>query len=390
MNDNFGLFLYSFVQISILLSTLVYTLVYLKRNNVKMRFIYLLLVLYALLPIFPMYAMTATKDVMYTAFVMLFIIEVHTILTNSNITKKRLIYIILLSILICLMRNNGIFIVIPTLFSLIFFMKENKIKIFIIGISTIIFMIIYSNIILPYFNISQTSKRETLSIPFQQTALYAKKYDNEVTQEEKDVINKVLNYDEIRKNYMPNISDPVKGTYNKYATNVDLKNYFRVWFYQFLKHPTTYIEATLNGIYKYIYPSEANGYIYHEDLNIMIYKIIANYGYSNFNVKFMDWHFNSLKEFRLCLVRNANNTQFNMLTGGIVNIAIQNWSLLLMIVYLIKNKKGKYVTMLIPSIMTFLVCIASPVNGSFRYALPIIFSNPFLGILIINLKDKNK
>ena len=64
-----------------------------------------------------------------------------------------------------------------------------------------------------------------------------------------------------------------------------------------------------------------------------------------------------------------------------------------MIAYLIKNKKKKYIIMLMPSIMTFLICLASPVNGYFRYALPIIFYNPFLVTLIINMKEnkeKNK
>ena len=389
MNDNFGLFIYSFVQISILLGTLVYTLVYLKRNNIKMRFIYPLLVLYVLLPVFPMYAMTATKDVMYTSFVILFIIEIHKVLTNFKITKKRLAYIILLSILVCLMRNNGIFVVVPTLLSMVLFIKENKIKILISGGFVIGFIIIYSNILLPYFNISQTSKREALSIPFQQTALYVKKYDEEVTEEEKNAINKILDYAKINEKYLPDFSDPVKETYNKYATRDDLKNYFKVWFNQFLKHPVIYFESILNGTYKYFYPSEAKGYIYHENLNIMPYKIFANYGYSNFNVKFMDWHYNSLNKLRSCLIKNANNMQFNLLTAGIVNIAIQNWSLLLMIAYLIKNKKNKYIIMFIPSIMTLLICIASPVNGYFRYALPIIFSNPFLGILIMNMNDKN-
>lgn len=387
------MFIYSFVQISILLGTLVYTLVYLKRNNTKMRFIYPLLVLYAVLPIFPMYAMTATKDVMYTSFVILFIIEIHRILNTAKVSKKRLVHIILLSILICLMRNNGIFVVIPTLISLIWFTKKNR-KNILTAVSFItVFIIIYSNIILPCFNISQTSKREALSIPFQQTALYAKKYDKEVTEEEKNSINKVLDYEKIKEKYLPDISDPVKENYNKYATSDDLKEYFKVWFNQFLKHPMIYFESILNGTYKYFYPSEAKGYIYYENLNIMPYKIIANYGYGNFDVEFMNWHYNSLNKLRDCLVKNANNMQFNILTAGIVNIAIHNWSLLLMIAYLIKNKKKKYIIMLMPSIMTFLICLASPVNGYFRYALPIIFSNPFLVTLIINMKEnkeKNK
>ena len=37
-----------------------------------------------------------------------------------------------------------------------------------------------------------------LSIPFQQTARYVTKYSDEVTEEEKDAINNVLQYDNLK------------------------------------------------------------------------------------------------------------------------------------------------------------------------------------------------
>jgi hypothetical protein len=39
---------------------------------------------------------------------------------------------------------------------------------------------------LPYFHVTQTSIREVLSIPFQQTARYVKYYGNDVTDNEFD------------------------------------------------------------------------------------------------------------------------------------------------------------------------------------------------------------
>ena len=92
-------------------------------------------------------------------------------------------------------------------------------------------------------------KQEMLSIPFQQTARYVKYYGNDVSTEEEKVIRKVLDYDTIGKNYDPDLSDPVKNTYKQ--KDEYLKDYFNIWFEMLKKHPTAYIQATLNGTYGY-------------------------------------------------------------------------------------------------------------------------------------------
>ena len=65
------------------------------------------------------------------------------------------------------------------------------------------------------------------------------------------MIRKVLDYDTIGKNYDPDLSDPVKNTYKTEKTNI-LKRLFLTYGLKMLKkHPTAYIQATLNGTYGY-------------------------------------------------------------------------------------------------------------------------------------------
>lgn len=392
-NDNLGLFLgYSVLQIGVLASTFAYSLKYLKQNGVKNRFIYLALLIYTFVPVFPFYAMTATKDVLYTAFVILLIIEIHKIVTqNTKLQIKRIVYLIVLSLLVSLMRNNGIAIVISVWIAVLFYSKKNRKRIGVILLTFSSMFLVYVQVLLPYFQISQVSKREILSIPFQQTARYVKTYEQEVTGEEKDVINKVLKYDVIKQNYTPTISDPVKGTYNKYASKEDLREYFKVWKDQFIKHPGVYLEATINNVYGYFYPSLSDDYIYYQDINHPLLKIIANYGYMNYKEEFMNYSFNNnLEGTRNALIKVAKKFQYLPVLGEIVNIAINNWIVIMLAIYLIVKKKGKYLIVLLPSIISIAVCIISPVNNCFRYAMPIIFANPFILLLMINQRDSKR
>ncbi len=172
-NDNLGLFFYSILQIGTLASVLAYTIHYLRKQQVQNRFLYVLLLIYTFVPVFPFYVMTATKDVLYTAFVILLIIEIHKLITkNKKMSISKMLYLIVISILLSLMRNNGILLIIPVWLVLLFYNKANRKKIGIILITFICISLLYLQVILPYFQISQISKREMLSIPFQQTARY--------------------------------------------------------------------------------------------------------------------------------------------------------------------------------------------------------------------------
>ena len=58
----------------------------------------------------------------------------------------------------------------------------------------------------------------------------------------------------------------------------------------------------------------------------------------------------------------------------LVNIGFNVWLLIFMFAYLFYKSKYKELIYLLPSLALVLVCIASPVNCYFRYALPYVFA----------------
>lgn len=282
-------------------------------------------------------------------------------------------------ILITLFRNNGIHVILLSFPFLVFANKKNLFKFILIFVATISFYFSYNKIILPHFKITNGSIREALSVPFQQTARYVKEHKNEVTKNEKVIIDKLLNYDTIDTRYNPKLADPVKNEFNKDYTKKDLNNYFKVWFIEFKKHPLTYMEATIENTYGYFYPIETNWYVH-----IKGKKIVNNYGF--------DYHFNEkLKPLRMVLGGFATVFPYIPFIGLIINIGFNTWILLFMLSYMIYRKEYKDIIYLIPSFILLLVCFVSPANTYFRYALPNVFAMPVMLAMfnkIIIKKDK--
>lgn len=375
---NIGLFIYTIFQTIILSSTLSYTIKFMKEINISLKYRKICLLIYSLVPVFPLYALSPVKDVIFGSLIILYIISIYKFIKfKKQIKFKDIILEIILMVLITLFRNNGIHVILLSFPFLIFTNKENLFKFILIFISTILIYFSYSKIILPHFKITNGSIREVLSVPFQQTARYVKEHKKEVTKKEKFIIDKLLNYDTIDTRYNPKLADPVKNEFNKDYTDKDLKNYFDVWFTEFKKHPITYVEATIENTYGYFYPIETNWYVH-----VKGKKIVNNYGF--------DYHFNMLKPIRTILKDFAITFPYIPFIGLIINIGFNSWILLFMLSYMIYKRKYKDIIYLIPSFILLLVCFVSPANTYFRYALPNIFAMPVMISMFSKIKEKDK
>lgn len=375
INDNFGLFLFSLIQILSLCSVFAYTIKYLKENDVDSKWLLVILGIYSLVPVFPKYAMTSVKDTLYTCLFILYLIRIHKLMNNKYFNYRDFLILLLIMIFISIIRNNGIYVIVLSLPLLIIKLKDFRKELILLFLGCIIFYGTYSKVLLPSLGITDGSVRETLSIPFQQTARLAKYKKNAFSDNDKKVIDKVLNYKTLAKRYNPKLADPVKNKYNKYTTSKELKDYFKVWFKGLIKHPIIYIEATLNNIYGYFSPQETNWYVY-SSFNDIINKYGFNYSY------------NKLEILRKCLNGYALAFPFIPIFGLLVNIGFNTWLLILLAIYSLKNKKYNNMILLSPLFITLLVCVASPVNTYFRYAMPIVFSMPFMFTLIVKSLKK--
>ena len=374
-NVNLGLFLYTIIQTSILICTLSYTICFLKSIGLNRKYLLIALIIYTFVPVFPMYAIVPVKDVIFGSLIILYIIEIYKYI---NLNKKlNIIKTLTLLILIILFRNNGFHIIILSLPFLLIHKTSNRRKLAITLSLTLIFYFSYNNVILPYFKITPSSPREKQSIPFQQTARLVRDHEEDITDKEKQIIDKILIYDTLKERYDPEFADPVKNQFNKYATEEDLKNYYKVWLNGLKKRPITYIEATLENTYGYYYPFKTDWYVYSK-----YKKTLKENGF--------DYHFNGLKGLRKSLVSFASAYPYIPIIGLIVNIGFSTWVIMFMISYLIKIKKYKEIMMFLPSIIAFLVCIASPVNTYFRYALPNVFAMTLLTGLFLSIINKKE
>ena len=370
-NVNFGMFLYSIIQLLIVISVFSYSIYYLNKINVNKKIIVVVLLIYSLVPLFPLYAMTAVKDVIFSALILLYVIRVYDYIKNGWNIKDYILFGLLI-LLIILFRNNGIYTIILTLPFVCLFKKKGRFVLALVLVLNISLYGLYNKILLPHYEISNTSVREALSVPFQQTARLVKYYDEEIDKNDKVIIDKVLEYDTLGERYKPNLSDPVKNKYNKYATSSDLNDYFKVWFKYLFKYPGVYVDATISNIYGYFYPNTSGWYVY-----------------TNLNTKLIeagfDYHFIGAMGFlRTILKGYANIFPYIPIVGSIANIGIVVWIHILLLGFLIVNKMKKYIILLLPSFTFILVCMAGPANTYFRYVLPCVFALPVIICILYN------
>ncbi len=370
-STNVGIFLYCFLQI--LLGSLVfsYCLVVMKRLGIAANFRRFSLALFALIPIYPGYISSVVKDAPFSYMVLLFLlIYVQMLFVDKTASVTTTVELILSGFFMCILRNNGIILVIAIVIAqlIALLVMRNKKEFCILSgcVSIIVLTMLYTKLLLPQLGIAPTEAAEAFSVPFQQTARLSVYRSEAISDEDKEIIGKVLDFEMIQKNYDPKLADPVKGTYH--AGKGDLVKYFAVWFKEGLYNPDIYVDAFLLNSLGFCYPDVRMG-----NSNVVsgVYSSIYNTGSVQFPLT--EERMQKRVDFRnrISLIENLP------VVYPFVNIAIQLWIPVFLLLMAIVRKKKSFILALIPSLISVLVCLASPTydNNGARYALPVIYTN---------------
>ena len=261
----------------------------------------------------------------------------------------------------------------------------------------------FTKVFMPAHDITPGSKREMLSIPFQQTARFVQKHDGLnsgvnpivkddgtiedatsdglVTDEERAVIDRVLKYDNLGRRYDPDKSDAVKNSFNEDASDEDIKAYFKVWLEMFKKDPESYISALINNYYGYFYPSARDAWVYSTANSA---EIMARPD----NTKYFDFHTVDAPAVRWCdhlvnLYRVA--VQRIPLVSLTMSSATYVWIMVGIVAYLLRRHSWRALAIWVPLLGVLAVCLIGPCNGStyMRYLYPVIACLPFaIGVTV--------
>lgn len=339
-------------------------------------------IIMALMPAFGRNVTSICKDSNYSLYVMLMVwLMLVTIDNKDKISDKKLAYYfgwIGVIMLVVFSRKNGIHLVVPSVICLLIYVRDNKKALTTLTAAFITAFVLFAfgnYLITDVFEITNDDTQETLSIPFQQTARYVRDFGDEVTDRERDIIDKVLDYNAFAEKYNPELSDPVKSTFRGEGEDGALGQYFIVWFRQFLKHPGVYIQATVNNIYGYFYIENVG---YYKDMFYMSQCVDDRLVFAPEGLKkASEW---------LCDV-NMKTRQIPVI-GLLSGVGFYVWLEFFIIFYFIFIKRNnKILTCNIPVLLSLLICIASPANNTMRYALPIIFITPVLFCMCFESKD---
>lgn len=263
---NIGCFLFILIQCFLTALAFSMSCIFMKQHGLKNAHCLIALVFFAFYPPIPQYAITMLKDSLYAwIYVFWFLLFLDFVITNgrSLLQKKKLLLLFFLALLSSLTKKTGAYLLVFTCVFLLFLYKKYwKQLVISFLLPAVIVLVLMPLFLFPVISCRPGGKQETLGILFQQTAKYAVDHPEEVTPKEKEAIDPILDYNTLAERYLLTVQDPVKfqnPLYRDYygIQNIDpnlFKNYLKTWFSQGLKHPDTYLEATLGTCLGYFFP----------------------------------------------------------------------------------------------------------------------------------------
>lgn len=317
---------------------------------------------FALTPFWGTYAQWVEKDLLFAEIVVLQAICMLEVIRKKECTKKDMILLTTTSLLTALLRHNGIYTVLPALLILVIWLKSRSRRF--AGAALLTTFLAYEVIVKGFFpaiGLGKTTIVDALSIPFQQTARYVCEHTDEVTDAERAAIeSSFVSYD-IMFQYDPLIADPIKN----YCNGKNLDTYLKTWFQMFWKHPGTYVAATFNLGYGYLAPVSQRIEAW---IQGVYYDYMNELGlYHPFDIKYNHY-----------LVYLWNCSMTLPLIQYLASPGFYTWILLILAVMLFSRRRYEALILFVPGFMNLLVCLASPVAGTMRYALPTVAMTPLL------------
>ena len=377
----YGIAVFCYTQMITFAAILSYSLVFMRKRGIRPIAMIIILTIYALLPWNPNFALSTLKDTNYSFITLIFIMLLidMTIDTEAFFDRKeKLIALAFIELLMMLLRNNGIYVLALLLITeLIVFNKYYK-KVLLSGLVPIlIYSILITRVLYPQLGISPGSKAEMYSLPIQQIARLINEKGDQIEKEDQLAIAKVLNdYDEIADRYDPELADPVKSRFNKYASSDDLKGFIHVWFKYLRRYPGIYIQAAICDCYGYFYPEAEHWLVYTQ-----IEPPGEEYGLKS-------------PENRSSIRNEMNQLAYIVHklpgVGMLMSVGFYSWLMIVSIGYLIYSEKKKLIFIWLPSVILLLTVLAGPANTMPRYIYPIIICTPLLVAFTIYSSEKKE
>lgn len=266
-----GMAVHSAVQMLLMAGAFAFVLSYLYQKGVARWQRFLMLAFYALFPTNSVLAISTTKDVLFSALVLLYTIGLYTIICDKKMqmNAQEAGAFVVLSVILLLFRNNAVYALIVSI-PFVYAgcrkwqdTREAGRKIggakgyLLLTVAALFFFVVCGMGLRMATHAHSGSPREMLSVPLQQMArTRVRKCDNNVRREEqmapelKEELEKYISSEWVFAAYDPHLADPVK---NRAIIHDDPAGLIKTWIRLGMKYPEVYLDAFLDNSLGYWY-----------------------------------------------------------------------------------------------------------------------------------------
>jgi len=270
---NLCYFVFTLCKTILFIAVLAYILQVIKRRNVPQWIQLFTLILFMFSPIYVGWTTVISKDSAYLILCMLAGALMLENIGGEKMDQSRWRMLILAAdlILMMLVRHNGILIAVPLLLLMLFWLirektgKKRVLRFACYSCAVVLAALGIEEGIIQVMGYRRVSQDDWMALMYQQTGRVVTLHDAEIPQEEKEIINRVLLYEEIFERYDPPEADKMRWNYpedgrvdgeipafpeDNGRSDEEIRAYWKVWWDHFKRYPLDYLDAALhmNGI----------------------------------------------------------------------------------------------------------------------------------------------
>ena len=264
-----GIAIYCLIQTAILCLIFAYSLWWLRKHRAPLWARLGLTGFFGLFPFYPLWTFSAQKDILFSAFIVMFLLLLIDIGNDRGkrlATFVRIVACIFFAVGLMLLRNNGIYALCVAIPFMVLFFKGARLRLTAVATVSVVSAMLISSALTNYVSATVPCKIELLSVPLQQISRTLKEYPEAIDVDTDGVIQTLYAEKNPADSYHEMISDPVR--WNAIYDHVDenLVPLFKLWIKMGVAYPATFTEAFVIQNLPYLVPGSPM--LYYFDLPV--------------------------------------------------------------------------------------------------------------------------
>ena len=366
-SEELGMFLYNLVQIAASALAFSIMLCVMERFDVPLFVRRCGLVFLGGMPFIAMYVICMLKDSLYGVIFVCYFVD-YILLVKENPSKGRLVRLIVWSLLLALTKKTGVYLVFLADLFLLLAPKLRKKALWILAgavLPAVLLFVVMGRFLFPALNVYPGGKQEAIGLPLQQAALVVIEHGDEISEEDREILRNILDYDAIPESYDFDVQDGIKRLFYFDTTSEEVSEFLKLWLRWLPRYPGTYLKAAVR----------MTGGYFCLDGKIKTYHAVTQRGPITWD------HPEWLKPIQDLAVKKYNQLIRLPGIGLLFRLVIYVWWLpLLVFFFLVRKKEWLGCLCFLPIILSVGVLLICPYTGS-RYTVSQLYVVPMIAAL---------